>query len=272
MNISDFVFYLILLFLFLKLIEIIRSMIWVVILGELFVKEILPHMQLLTTKKLYVFVQKYNYLTWPGNTPFTYFFRWLYSKKIFRPIIAILFRHPTLVLLLSILTFSLDDTNYLILSSMFLLVSIWIEPLNRLLHRYMLGTIDNYLVAFSLRVIDDKLIFPVSPRLFLRRFILLFMALFFVTVVGYAAIYSVLASGVLDGNGLTNLECQYKNPLWVQCMYFSVATLCTVGFGDITATGPIAQFVVMTEMLLGFVLLVMLLSAFSVSSGKTEDF
>lgn len=249
-----------------------RTMAWVLMLGERFARAISPYLERLTTRKLYRFVTLYRYLTWPGNTPITRPLGWLFSKRISRPFLAVVFRHPTLVFLLSVDCFFLERKNHLVAASVLLLVAIWIEPLNRLLHRYKLGTIDNYLVAFSLRIIDDKLIFPVSRRLFLRRFILLHIGLFFISVVGYAAIYSNFASGMAKGNGLSNLESLCANPLWVQCLYFSVSTFCTVGFGDVTTTGPLAQLVAITEICLGFVLLVMLLSAFSLSSGQAEEF
>ncbi|MFH1940605.1 MAG: ion channel, partial [bacterium] len=62
-----------------------------------------------------------------------------------------------------------------------------------------------------------------------------------------------------------------EKPIWIQAIYFSTATICTVGFGDINVKGSIAQLVCTSEMVMGFIIIVLLLTAFSATVNVSED-
>ena len=63
----------------------------------------------------------------------------------------------------------------------------------------------------------------------------------------------------------TFLEIDYgaHEPSWFNPIYFSVVTLTTLGYGDITPRGPLAQMVVLLEVVTGYIMLGGLLSVFS---------
>ena len=88
-----------------------------------------------------------------------------------------------------------------------------------------------------------------------RRFIQIYVVTFFVVIISYGVIYFYLATGLFDNNGLCGI--QQDAPIWIQTIYFSTATICTVGFGDINVSGPLAQLICTSEMTMGFILIVL---------------
>ena len=246
----------------------IRCIHWTVTKGNKFSQTVHSHLKL-TNKKFYEILKDNNHPDFPGNSLFTKPIGKLYNWRVTQRLISLLFRYPTLMFLLSIFAFS----NPGITETYFVFVSIfwglWLEALHLLIYRYQFGAIDNVMNAFSVRIVTNDIIFPSPRRVIVRRFILIYLSTFLTVVISYGALYACLANEFIPGNCLT--EINFKNPIWIQTTYFSTATICTVGFGDIHVRGYIAQLVCTSEMVMGFVILVLLLTAFSATMNSDKD-
>lgn len=81
-----------------------------------------------------------------------------------------------------------------------------------------------------------------------------------------------LTIGFVYGLGYEALSMDYgPYETWLSPFYFSIVTLTTLGFGDAVPTGPISQLAVMSEVVVGYVMLGGLMSIFSSKMGRRGD-
>jgi Ion channel len=97
-----------------------------------------------------------------------------------------------------------------------------------------------------------------------------FLVIVYLSVLGFAALY--VAFGVGDPTGFM----QQGEPMptestsWITWLYFSFATLATVGYGDITPVSDAAKIAITCEIAVGPLLLSWLLAVF-LSAKHTDD-
>jgi voltage-gated potassium channel Kch len=81
-----------------------------------------------------------------------------------------------------------------------------------------------------------------------------------------------LALALLYGLGFSFLDLDYGlHKTALSSYYFSFVTLTTLGYGDVVPKSSWAQLVVMTECVLGYVMLGGLLSIFASKMGRRAD-
>jgi hypothetical protein len=91
-----------------------------------------------------------------------------------------------------------------------------------------------------------------------------FLLMAYLSVLGFAALYLALGAGsgfAGTGDGTT----------WVTWLYFSFATLATVGYGDVHPTSDVAKIAVSCQIASGPLLLSWLLAAFLSSESADRD-
>jgi hypothetical protein len=184
-----------------------------------------------------------------------------------------IFRWPYLMCFQAFVVVANTNRTLLIIGTALLLLGVWIEIFQRLMFRLRLGYVDSYLRRVGILQLYKPhsalaTLAPPNEIDMLEDFLKLFSRLAAVVVVSYAAAYAglnVLCQPVMVFHGVC--------PGWrgnVGLIYFSVATMATVGYGDIYPEGALAQLVVVSQILAGFSLIVMLLTAFSLSSPEVE--
>jgi hypothetical protein len=77
------------------------------------------------------------------------------------------------------------------------------------------------------------------------------IAAYFLVAVAYAKVYALIYYLLPDAFTTSAVVAQSMPHVTRDFLYFSVVTLTTVGFGDITAVLPIARSLVMTEAFIG---------------------
>jgi hypothetical protein len=177
------------------------------------------------------------------------------------------YRLPTLIIGESlILCFMPGDTDLnvvlLHIGMSMTLLAIWALAYHVLANRVILGEFDHayWLTTVVRRFPNDKIrnadLFP-SRRRLVRKFVELFGWLLTVTFVGYAGLYMALVKTIKGAfDGIADIP---------DAFYFSVITLATVGYGDVRPVETIARLVVASEVIVGFALIVILLSSFNMT-------
>lgn len=255
--------------LFLKLLEMVRCIIWALKDGNKVADRIHSILKIITQKKLFDILSQFKHPTFPGNTIFTKWILKLYGWKFTWLLSRLLFRFPTLMLLIATFGFNAQKSMDRYFICFILLVGIIIESVHLLVYRYVFGSFDNFLNSFSVRFLSEEKLFPIPKRVVVRRFILIYLATFLIIVVSYASIYANLAEKFIENNFLIGINETYS--YWIQAIYFSTATVCTVGYGDIKTSGSFSQLINTSEMFVGFILLVLLLTAFSSTISISDE-
>jgi len=198
-----------------------------------------------------------------------------YQTKLGHSIIGFLFRYPFLMLavsgLLIVLSHGTQD-RYTHLSrwvlGALLIIGIAVKILQLVMYRYKFGSIDNLLMHLSVPALVTEII--LLPRRFVvQKFIRLFLGTFATLTIAYSALYYSFAKGWIGGNYLVNLD--DSSPLLIQTLYFSTATISTVGFGDIHPHGSFLQLLCISEMLVSFCLIIIFITAFSATTSLAND-
>lgn len=266
------------LLLLLKLVEMVINIHWVYRVHADHVKSIQISVKDHSPYKLNKLLHEYNFPFFPGNTRLT---QWMkpardHHKQSLKQLIRRAFRYPYLMICCSILIILINQGKDLgafqsisqIILSILIFIGIWIKAVHLLIYRYRFGVVDNFLLSLSVPIMAEKIANSFSRREALQRFIRIMISSLTTFLIGYAAIYYVIGKEIINGNSLEGIDPQA--PLCIQTFYFSTATLLTVGFGDINAKGACALLVVTSEMLLGLLLLIIFVTAFS-ATIPTED-
>ncbi len=161
------------------------------------------------------------------------------------------------------------------LGLMTLFAGIWIEIFRILADRLMLGPSDTeFRLGLASQLAADN---DVATDEFqsqegrLRMFITLFCGLAGIVAMSYAAIYSAIDTLAGDDFAFTNIPHNWTRVFHL--LYFSVVTLATVGYGDITPRydSLLARLFVASEIAAGFFVLVVILSSVSLTFEKKRD-
>jgi hypothetical protein len=160
----------------------------------------------------------------------------------------------------------------LIVGSSLVYCGIWIELSHRFFSRVKWGYLDTaHRLAdkpqLRRRSLDITEIVLPSRLQMVRDFAFLFAKLVSAVILGYWSLFVALTrwTSELPFAGLT----QQTSPV-LDLLYFSIVTLATVGYGDIYPKTGVARMLVASEIIAGFSLLVLLLTAFSLSA-ETEE-
>jgi hypothetical protein len=103
-------------------------------------------------------------------------------------------------------------------------------------------------------------------------FNVLLRAYFYVTVT-FGCIYALMIGGSYStADGILNIgETGRSGNVFVDLVYFSVVTISTVGYGDISPKATSAKLLCMCEILLGYFFIGMLLATILGRFNETED-
>jgi hypothetical protein len=199
---------------------------------------------------------------------------WLYTHHILRlPTFLrrpakLVFRWPVLMSAQALLILFKQQHAVTIAGCVLLVAGIWSELVQRFLFRLRLGYLDTYIRKIG----SASLVGQSSPEISTLRdldlvadFLLLFGRLVVVVILGYSAVYSAIELNLNPGSFTGDLG--VGPHVILSLLYFSVVTLATVGYGDIVPRTDMARMLVSTEMLSGFVLLILLIAAFSITAS-----
>jgi hypothetical protein len=210
--------------------------------------------------------KQYKYLLTRDNWPFSRaFFR---TPSPVRKLLVALFRFPTVVILL-LVTLPMGPATLSHIGIYIMLALLWSYLLQVLASGFKLGHAD-YLVRRTAIAVPltgpGKM--PERPISTTQEFIKIFAAFFGLSVLGYASIYLALARFSL---GAPAFEGKLAHPAtFFDFVYFSVVTAATVGFGDILPVSAEARLLVMSQILLTFALVVLLVVEISLTNSYGE--
>lgn len=257
--------YLLLSLLLLKLLEMIECVRWVVTVKDQFNTDF--HQSLVSRnppvswKSPKDVLDRYEFPYFPGNTFLT---RW--TKNLPTAFHSFLFRYPNLMLATSVLSLLSvpPRTRYVLIAV--LLFGVWVKAIHLLVYRYKFGAIDNVMQSLSIPWMSSNVNLEIVELRGIRNFVRIFSTTILVAIFSYAATYynfEMIKSGSLTG-------ITYKPPLSIQALYFSTATFCTVGFGDVTPSAGLVKLACTSEMILSLTLLVLFVTAFSSTASLSK--
>lgn len=249
----------------LKLIEMVKCIYWVVRANDSILErwstESIP---------IQTILEKEGFPFFPGNTPSTSWIGRIYrSGKNSKRMVSWIFRYPYLMIICSLLVVVQSSKSIQIVTCGTLFLGVWTKAVHLLAYRYRFGAADNIMLSLSIPDMTRTLTADPVSVLGMRNFVKIFISTFVTTTVSYAAIYYAFANNMIVNNSLENI--QPSQSLFIQALYFSTATICTVGFGDILAQGSIVRLVATSEMMLSVILLVIFVTAFSSTANLPKD-
>lgn len=219
-------------------------------------------------------LEQFNYPPFPGGTFLTSFIRYFYNKcPVTRRYIGILFSYPVLMVLVGCLNlFSIPPFHHKV-AVMLLLSGVVLEVFLLTTSRVVYGPIDSFFFSYSAQHIETKRKLPFRKRQNVAYFALLFSVNFFIMVFSFGSIYHSVSGGIFHGNSLGQNVANHYTNRWnsiIDTMYFSMLTLCTVGYGDVIPYGPVARGITMIQMSMGFLFFILLLAVFASSMEPYE--
>jgi len=180
------------------------------------------------------------------------------------------YRWPTLTFALSsllMLASNLKVNFVTIILTALLFTSVVVEIANELIDRLTLGVISNFQVNTHVdynEAVQEKVNWNVSD--ILRRSLIALLIRVFIVWISFASLYYHLSK--IDSASFKTI----KN--LIDSVYFSIVTLSTTGFGDVSAVSPLAKCYVCTEIGMIWLLVVVVAfhyaATFSVDIGKEK--
>lgn len=262
----------------LKLFEMIQNLIWLIRNGSAYEKEIKPLISKWANEKFDIsefneILRKHKRKWLPEDWPIRRIM--LRLPTIFRNLlIQFLFRLS--ILFVFLITVLLVSNNHfvLIVGSVLLFLIVWIEVLYSVLHRLTFGYCDNYfiktlsLLKFPHPPPQLDYIVPTRTQL-VRDFSIHFGNLLAMIIIGYTTIYHSLTIVLSTQPVFTNISSGIVGVL--DLLYFTIITLATVGYGDISpGTQTIVRLTVSSQVLASFVLIVFLLTSFTLTTDPDK--
>lgn len=185
--------------------------------------------------------------------------------------VNILFRLPTLIFFQTLIIFSSNNRELLVVSICLVWSALWADVLHNLVNILNLGYMNGY---FRRTISTNRLSHDYSPyphaseltpsrRQLVRGFATLFSWLLALNIIGYAGIYAGLDT--LSMGAFHGLNESWSRPL--DLLYFSIVTLATVGYGDIFPhpDAILVRLAVASQIISGVSLTVFLLTSFSLT-------
>jgi hypothetical protein len=204
--------------------------------------------------------------------------KWLFTRYLFRLPKLLrtpgkwIFRWPVLMIAQASLLLWVHKQFIVTSGCVLIIAGVWLELLQRFVFRLRFGYLDTYVrkATTSYLTLESQPPFHASHHLDLvEDFVLLFGRLVLVVIIGYACVYSAiqltLSPGSFNGElgqGWTSIS---------SMLYFSVVTVATVGYGDIFPKTAVVRLVVASEIMAGFMLLVLLITAFAFTTIPSQD-
>jgi voltage-gated potassium channel Kch len=262
----------------LKLVEVALSTRWVIRHGEVFASELSElkrtwRTSIPDTAAFHALCRLHRRPVQLEEWPVARFLR-LAPAVFQRPLVDYVYRFPTLLLLEATFLCLAESEILLAIGIALMLAGLWLEAVHILANRLILGQLDHaYWRTVVVRVwpytmIQPGELFP-SRRRVVRKFVELFGWLLILTLIGYTSIYVALVR-----TGIGAFEGIRRNVYGIaDAFYFSVITLATVGYGDVYP-GPeatIARLIVASEVIVGFALIVILLTSFTMTIDEPGD-
>lgn len=185
-----------------------------------------------------------------------------------------LFRWPVLMVAQACVIVSSLDKLVSIVGMGMVVLGIWVQIFQRFVFRLKFGYIDTYFRGIAIKYLAQEHVPLAYPHTLdiARDFSKLFAELVIVVALGYSAVYMGL-NNVSSGEGVFHgvVGSDVGSDLTLLC--FSIVTMATVGYGDIYPITAWAKLFVSLQIISGFALVVLLLSAFSFTSdlGSEEE-
>ena len=219
-----------------------------------------------------VVAQEHNFPTYPGTTVLTGFIAKWYNIKRYRRLIGIAFTYFVLMLTLSFLNMLPGANCTRCGIDMILWSGMVIKTWLLVVSRYTYGPVESFFFAKSAQHLEGQFRLPLSRRRVTKYFAQLYLLNSLVMLFAFGSIYNSIFDHAVphaqlyeavQDNELSGLAVAFKS------IYFSMVTLCTVGYGDII---PIGLLVIRTlsQMALGFSFFVLLISVFASSMDPFE--
>lgn len=264
------------LLLILKLAEMIKNIVWVFSVQDTFLSSLDEGVRGGSDEMIAKAFEDHGFPFFPGNIWLTRWIGKLHRGDRGKVLTKWLFRYPNLMgfCSASIVMVSQGESwkfqqGVMRLMSLLIFAGILVKASHLLIYRYKFGVLDNWLLSLSVPTMKKTVRRQISRRESLQNFIRIVLSSLGTFLVGYSAIYYCIAKGMIPGNYLTNVN--FESPVSIQTLYFSAATLLTVGFGDIWPVGPVAQLAVTSEMLVSLLLLVIFVTAFSATVPTSDN-
>jgi hypothetical protein len=184
-----------------------------------------------------------------------------------RPLV---FRFKVLVFLLVLCTPFAAPGKVALFAGLTLYAAIWIQLIRIIIDQLKYGS-AHYLSGTAVpNPLFERKFGGTSAKQRLRAFLYLFLGLCSTVVFGFATLYYLyfVEHGHDGFNGLP------PNTPWAffHLLYFSVVTIATVGYGDISPVQHlIPRFLVASEILAGFLILVVLVTSVSLTFQKEAE-
>ena len=184
-----------------------------------------------------------------------------------------IFRLPTLLFAQVVIVFFSSSFPLTLLGTVLIWLALWADVAHNLANSLTLGYMNGYFrrtvttrrTARNYSAYPDETELKVSRRQSVREFTTLFAWLLGLNIFGYAGIYAGLDALLSPDGAFNGLSQDWTRPL--DLLYFSVVTLATVGYGDISPHpgATLVRLAVASQILSGVSLTVFLLTSFSLT-------
>lgn len=191
-----------------------------------------------------------------------------FKNKFIKFFFTIYYKWPTLLFISSAWLFIVSKYSMGYLYELILIVSIILMIISEVIHevsaRLMLGSIDNmrHYIFIDIENSGNREKYTWNLTKLLRDFFLTLSIQLFSFCFAYAAmIYAVskYEIGQISGKALSIMD----------SIYFSVTTLTTTGYGDLTPTGQLSKILIISEMMVIYMFVILIAAHFALSLTET---
>ncbi len=178
--------------------------------------------------------------------------------------LGLLFRLPTLVIIISLMQQFTSPKDTFWYSAIAVFGGLWTQLIQSLVTKLTYGIDDAVLRRLVLMLKHNRKDFAGITKEQANRDSIIFYGGFITIVIfGYAGIFRILA----------NDPKAFNVPLHglVDCLYFSMTTFATVGYGDISAAKELPRLTVFTEIAMNVGIIIMLLLSYTLMTQKTNN-